>query len=113
MSGCKSPSKFTRLDALIQIKQDHYMGSNGDNYEESEVDELIIIKQSKLDEENNKRILKEVDKAPPKISEKMLQESGDLPPKIPASIKRIPIIEKRIDFVLKDQMINQILGVPF
>ena len=45
-----SPSKFTSIDRLKQIKQDNYIGELGKEYAACEVDMLIIEKMQRASE---------------------------------------------------------------
>lgn len=54
MRGTRQPSKFMSLERLKRIRQDHYLGANGVDYDAPEVDKLIFIKQTlKADREIN------------------------------------------------------------
>jgi len=63
-------SKYTTLEALKQIQLDHYMGSNGLDYDKESVDRLIREKQSKKTEENIKQFEKDQDEYASYLAEK-------------------------------------------
>ena len=47
MAGTKTPHKNTGLETLKQIRIDNYIGICGQEFDEAETDELIIIKEEK------------------------------------------------------------------
>ena len=57
----KSPSKFTSLEKLEMIKRNNYIGETGNEYVSEEVDFLIMQKQSKKDDEENLKLLKQME----------------------------------------------------
>lgn len=63
-------SKFTNLDKLLQIQKDHYMGSNGLDYDKESVDRLIREKQSKKADEKTNQFEKDQDEYASYLAEK-------------------------------------------
>ena len=57
----KTPSKFMSLPRLHQIKLDNYVGQNGTDYCASEVDDLIIKKESRKSFKANEALNKQWD----------------------------------------------------
>lgn len=51
MRSTKSPSKYTSLAKLQEIASNWYRGADGQDYEASEVDALIIAKADKISDE--------------------------------------------------------------
>jgi len=66
LRGCQSPSKFISLECLYLIRVNYYCGYHDSknrqiNYEKSEVDDLIWVKESKNDAKNIKQFEKDQD----------------------------------------------------
>jgi hypothetical protein len=48
MSGCRSPSKHSRLSHLERIQSDHALGADGTNYSEEELEMEIWAKRQRI-----------------------------------------------------------------
>ena len=54
-----SKIKFMSLDLLQIIKANNYLGANGHDYEPSEIEDQIYLKQSRLDAKRLKQLERE------------------------------------------------------
>ena len=59
MRQVKSPSKFTSYEKLLWIKENNYIGVNGQEYEACEVDSLLWQKESNSDESTVDKMIRE------------------------------------------------------
>ena len=59
--GTRGVSKFTSLLKLLDIKKDYYRGKDGRDYDQHEVDQMIIQKTMKQVEQKLDDTLREMD----------------------------------------------------
>lgn len=105
--------KYATLKNLLAIQSNNYLGENGHDYDPQEIDDMIWQKQAKKDAQDLAKKLKELYEEPPQIPAELAQVLTAEPPPVPANIKQIPVILKGLDLSLKDQLINQAMGIVF
>ena len=67
MSSTKYASKYMSLSILLDIRENHYTGRDGKDYCPDRIEELIILKTERQNEDKLKTMLAAIDSMPSDI----------------------------------------------